>query len=131
MRKAGRPALGVERVDRLDGEADDKQRLKLILETVTGAKSVEEACAELDVAPSHFHRLRERALAGALNALAPKPMGRPAKAPEATDREKQLARELQEVKIDLRAAQIREELALLMPHVLKRKKTHGKGRAGR
>jgi hypothetical protein len=124
MGKTGRPPLGVEHVERLDGPGEEKRRLKMILETVTGAKSVEEACAELKIAPAHFHRLRDRALSGALSALASKPGGRPTKPPVTTSREQQLERELREVKIDLRAAQLREELALVMPHLLKQKKTN-------
>lgn len=131
MGRPGRPQLGVEHVSKLDGAEDEKRRLRVILDTVSGTKTVEEACAELQIAASHFHRMRERALAGALFALAPKPTGRPAKQEAKSEREKQLERELQEVKIDLRASQIREQLALVMPHVLKRKKTNTKRNQGR
>ena len=67
-----------------------------------------------------FHELRSKALAAALAGLEPRPRGRPRKE-EATEppRIRELEQENQDLKIDLRAAQIREEIALMMPHLLK------------
>ena len=62
-------------------------------------------------------------LQAALESLEPKPRGRPPL--EITPEQQEIQRlkqQVQALKIDLRAAQIREELALLMPHVLTRNK---------
>jgi transposase-like protein len=107
-------------VDRLDGDASTKQRLRVILATLTGAMTVEEACRELEVGEARFHVLRHEALEGALSALSPKRPGRPA-APEPTEAERKLVEQQEEIaylKLDLYAARIREKLALTMPHVL-------------
>ena len=119
MGQRGRPSLGVGHVDRLDGEAELKERLSTILRTLTGGLSVEQACQQLGVGAAQFHRLRERALQGALSALEPGLPGRPSTAPpEESVRVQTLEAEVRELKIDLRAAQLREEIAVVMPHLL-------------
>jgi hypothetical protein len=121
MGRRGRPPKGAAHVDRIeDVSAETRERLRRIVQTLTGEVSVGEACAELGVSESQFHRLRERALAGAAEALEPRPAGRP-RAPEPSVHEQrivELERELQQMKVSLRAAELREELALVMPHVL-------------
>lgn len=115
----GRPPLRAEHVERLEGPALSKQRLALILRTLAGELTVDEACAKMGVSPAQFHRLRERALEGALAALAPGSPGRPpAAAPAAPSRVAELEAEVRDLKIDLRASQLREEIAVLMPHLL-------------
>ena len=117
--KRGRPALGVGHVERLDGDAEPKQRLEVILRTLQGELTVEQACDELGIGAAQFHRLRDAALEGALAALAPKPPGRPPRPPPEPSRVEQLEEEVLELKIDLRASQLREEIAVVMPHLLK------------
>jgi hypothetical protein len=117
--KRGRPALGARHVERLDGEDESKQRLQVILRALAGELTVEQACDELGISAAQFHRLREQALAGALAALAPKPPGRPGRPPPEPSRIQELEAEVLELKIDLRASQLREEIAVLMPHLLK------------
>jgi len=97
-----------------------KQRLKVILQTVAGELSIPQACTQLSVSEARFHELRAELLQLAVQQLEPKPSGRPAQqvSPEAAQ-VAALQRQVIELRIDLRAAQIREELALLMPHVLK------------
>ena len=74
---------------------------------------------ELGVTESHFHRLREKALEGAAAALEPRPAGRPpTKSDAAASEVEALKAQVTELKLDLRAAEIREELAIVMPHVL-------------
>jgi transposase-like protein len=121
-------------VDRLEGPPEPKQRLEVILRTITGELSVEEACQTLGIAATHFHRLRDRALEGALSALMPGAPGRPrTEAPLDLTRIEELQAEVRDLKIDLRAAQIREEIAIVMPHLLKpaRKKKERSGRRRR
>ncbi len=116
---AGRRPHGPQHVDRLDGENEAKQRLRVILETLSGTKTIEAASAELGVSESRFHEIRSEALQGALDGLAPGVSGRPRRTePEVDpDRLEALERENQELQAELRASMVRTELALAMPHV--------------
>lgn len=114
-----RPTKGVEHVDSLDGDAASKERLSTVLETIAGTTSVEAACERLSISPARFHELRKVALEGALAALTPKPAGRP-RAPGESPEVARLRAENSNLKCDLEAARIREEIALVMPYVLER-----------
>jgi hypothetical protein len=115
----GRPPLGPELADRVEGSAPAKERLKIILATIAGYVTVADACEKLGINEARFHELRTEWLQASVMHLEPKPLGRPATqvTPEATEIAS-LKQQVQELEIDLRAAQIREEIALLMPHVL-------------
>lgn len=117
---AGRPPKGSNHVDRLDGTDAEKHRLRVVLETISGERSVEQACEELQVSASRFHELRGEALQAALDGLAPGRSGRPKQEDPAADRERleTLERENRELKIELQASYTRTEIALAMPHVL-------------
>jgi transposase-like protein len=117
----GRPPEGPKLVERLDGSPQAKQRLAVILQTITGETTVEAACAELDIGEAAFHKLRQRTLQDAVTSLEPRPAGRPPTpvSPEA-EQVTELQKQMRELKIDLRAAQIRTEIALTMPHLLLR-----------
>jgi len=96
------------------------ERLAVILETVGGELTVKEACEELGIKEAQFHRLREKALAGAASALEPGRRGRPKKeevGPTSEEHEA-LKEELFDTKFRLRASQLRERISLLMPHLL-------------
>ena len=133
--RRGRPPKGSRLVEGHEGTQEAKRRLRVILETMAGECTVTEACEELGVGETAFHELRAQAIAGALSSLEPKLRGRPRRGEsEETPRIRGLELENQELKIDLRAAQIREEIALMMPHLLNRKKketTTPKGRKRR
>jgi len=121
MSKRGRPPLGLQHVDRMPGSREARTRLKIVLATLTGEKTVLEACAELGVGESRFHDLRNEFLSKGVEALEPRPLGRPP-APEPTELEKenlQLHHEVQQLKLELQGALIREEIAVVMPHLLK------------
>lgn len=117
---AGRPSDGWKHVDRLEGDAALKHRLRVVLETLSGERSVDEACEELGVSPSRLHEIRHEALQGALDGLAPGASGRPQREDPAADPErlKALEHDNQELKRELQAALVRTEIALAMPHVL-------------
>jgi len=124
MRRRGRPPVGPALVDRLDGSPQAKTRLRVILQVLRGEATVPEACAELGIERSRFHELRETVLQEALAALEPRPRGRPPR--QASPEEAQVAAledQVQELKVDLRAAQVREELALILPHVVHKPET--------
>lgn len=109
-------------MDRLEGPEALKQRLKLLLATLDGSKTVAEACEELGVSESRLHELRKEALEGALRALQPRPSGRPSKPEPTTPRERELQAQIEALEEDLQAAYVRTELALAMPHLFKGKK---------
>ena len=112
-----RPGLGIEHVEKLEGDHDTKTRLKLILMSLSGELSVNDAAERLGVCPSRFHELRDEALFGALSALAPRPVGRPPLQRESA-RVLELERELERARYEIEVARVREELLLVMPEVL-------------
>lgn len=120
---AGRPPDGPKHASHLDGDDESKRRLRVVLETLSGERSVESACQELGVSASRFHELRREALQAALDGLAPGPAGRPKRKEPEVDpkRLEALERENDELKFEFQAALLRTELALTMPHLLTRK----------
>lgn len=108
-------------VDELSGSQAAKQRARLILDTLAGAVSVEEVCEALGLSPARFHQMRQEALQGLLETLEPKPAGRP-RVEKAEERTREQEEEIRELKRELWASHIREEIAAVMPHVLTDKK---------
>jgi hypothetical protein len=112
-----RPNKGVAHVDAVEGPAEAKERLKAVLETIAGTTTVEEACAALGVSPTRFDQLRAAALLGAVEALSPRPPGRPAsERPDPAvlglrERVEELERENQRLRV-------REEVAIRAPGLL-------------
>jgi hypothetical protein len=88
---------------------------------VSGHKTIPQACAELGIGEAMLHRIRAEAMAAALLALEPKPMGRPrAMTTASSSATAALEQENQDLKIALRAAEVRAEIAGSMPHLLTR-----------
>ena len=77
----GRPPRGSAHVDSLDGPDELKQRLRVLLDTLSGTCTIDEACCKLGVSAARLHEMRHQALAGALEALTPGRAGRPARDP--------------------------------------------------
>ena len=122
----GRKPEGSKLVEGLEGSEMARARVGAILDCLTGRKTVEEASQELGIHQAMFFRLRTEALAGAIAALEPKPMGRPPKIVSAEEKEiEELKLMLKRKDLEIRAAQIREEIALTMPHLRKGKKSAG------
>jgi hypothetical protein len=108
-------------VGKLEGSEAAKARLRAILEALAGRRTVAEVCRWLGVSERRYHALRRRALQGALRGLEPRPAGRRVAALSAGDaRVGALEAEVRQLRLDLRAAQIREEIALVMPQLLRR-----------
>src|SRR5262245_38419751 len=131
----GRTTNWAEVVDRLDGSAEAKARLTTILEALAGQRTLAEAAARLGLGERRLHELRNRALQAAVGGLEPLRAGRPAgAAPEAEARVAALEATIGELRVELRAAQVREEIALVMPHVVRgqgtKKVARGKARPG-
>jgi len=116
----GRHPSGPEYVATLDGSSQAKERLQVILETMSGAYGVPEACRRLQISEQRFYQLRSELLQAALQRLEPKPAGRPAAESDQTDEVRALQARLVELETELRASQLREEIAVAMPHVVKK-----------
>jgi len=129
----GRPRLGAELVNTLDGSELAKQRLKVVLQTISGELTIPQACERLQLSEARFHELRSACLQTACESIEPKAVGRPAPQPPTEQEQKiqKLEAQIKELKIDLRAAQIREEMALLMPEVMVQPKDREKDRRKR
>jgi hypothetical protein len=129
MAKRGRRVEGAGAVTGMQGSEGAKERLEVILETMAGNLTIEEACAKLSIGRSAFYELRQKALTYALEALEPGLPGRPRLAGnEEDERVTELEEEVRGLRINLEASRIREELAIAMPHLLdnKHKKTKKK-----
>lgn len=112
----GRRPAGPAYVEQLQGSPPTKQRLKVILQTLRGDLSLGDACAALAISPQRFHQLRQEASQGALAALEPRPPGRPVQERGSAEaRVGELEAQLADLGVQLRAAEAREEIALVLP----------------
>lgn len=120
-RRRGRPHEGAQLVEKLEeGSEVARQRLKVIFQTLSGVFTVQQACQILRINRSAFNKLRSQFLANAVQLLEPKTPGRKKKVMTSEQLENQrLIEENQRLKFELRAQQLREEIGLLMPHLLK------------
>lgn len=124
----GRKVNAKKLIGNADASATAKRQLEVVLEVLSGTRSVPEACEELAVSESTFHRLRELVIEGALQGLAPKPIGRPPQpADPASEREKKLEEANQELRMELQCMRVRTEIALVAPHLLKPLKKTARG----
>jgi transposase len=116
---AGRKTLGPALVHHLQGSLRAKERLELILQTLAGELTIVQACQRLGIGEAMFYRLRTRVLEAGLAQLEPRPTGRP---PTTSSLEQQriaqLEQQLEELQTDVQLAQVREEIALVLPHVI-------------
>jgi hypothetical protein len=110
----GRYPSGPEYVEHLEGSPEAKRRAKVILQTLTGELRVLEACQTLGICEQRFHQLREAMLQAALARLEVRPAGRPRR-PAEPEEVTALREHLAEQQVQLHAAQVREEIALVMP----------------
>ncbi|MDH3445045.1 MAG: helix-turn-helix domain-containing protein [Deltaproteobacteria bacterium] len=120
MSRRGRKPLGAAHVNHLDGTPLAKQRLELILKTMRGELTIAEACHALSIGESRFHAMRNQWLQASLESLEPRPAGRPCKQVELPSAEEVAALEAenQELRERVLTAEVREQLARVMPHVL-------------
>ncbi len=120
MARRGRKPTGTNLVEHLDGSERAKTRLKAILETLSGARSIPEVCEDLGINESMFHRVRSEVLQTALERLEPRPLGRPRQ--ESPPEELRLAEMEEEnlrLQMELKAAEVRRELAEKLPRLAK------------
>jgi len=106
-------------VERLSGSERAKSRLATILKTITGELTIVEARTELGVSESRFHALRHEWLQEALELLEPRPIGRPPRASPAVDGAQlaELLAEKEDLQRQLHVAEVRREIAAVLPQV--------------
>jgi hypothetical protein len=110
----GRRPTGPAYVWKLHGSQQACRRLQVILQTLGGEQSVQQACAALGIGSSRFHELRQEALQAAVQSLEPGQAGRPSRPAEGPRLQQQQA-EIRELRLHLQAAQVRAELAAVLP----------------
>lgn len=119
--RRGRPHEGPGLADKLDDCSEEaRQRLKVIFQTLAGVLTIDQACTVLGIRRSAFHKLRAGFIGRAVHLLEPRTPGRRKKlvTPEQLEIQR-LRRENEQLRFELKAQQIREEIGLLMPHLLK------------
>jgi transposase-like protein len=120
MARRGRKPLAARHVDNLCGSERAKLRLQTILQTLLGQMTVAEACGVLGIGESRFHALRNQWLQESMELLEPPPLGRPPQvvSPEQAEVAR-LEAENRDLRQQRRVAEVREELAQRLPHVLR------------
>jgi hypothetical protein len=114
----GRWPAGPEYIDKLQGSVEAKERLKGILDTMFGQARLLEVCARQNIGETRFHQQRVIAMQAAVTALEPRPAGRPSRASAApAEQIRVLEQRVQELEQALHEAQVREEIALVLPHL--------------
>jgi hypothetical protein len=117
MSHAGRKPQGPALVRHMDGSDQAKQRLEILLATIAGSLSIDEACRELGIEHSMLFRLRTEVLEAALAQLEPRPRGRPPTVSSPSEQRcKALAQRVEELEAELKIAVVREEVARILPH---------------
>ena len=120
MTRRGPKPIGAQIVEHLEGSQQAKTRLKVILQTLAGQRTIPDACAELGIRESMFHRVRSEVLQTALNRLEPRPLGRPPHQPSPEDQHQiELEQENLRLRAELRAAEVRRELTEKLPRLAK------------
>jgi transposase-like protein len=117
--RTGRKPAGPQIAERLEGSPTAKQRLGVILETIAGQLTVPQACQQLGIGESRFHALRNQTLQATLEALEPRPLGRPSKptSPEQAEVD-ELQAELRRLRAELELAQVQLRLARIHPGLI-------------
>jgi hypothetical protein len=110
----GRRPSGPDYIEKLSGSDEARERLQVILETMTGRCPVQDGRARLGVGTTRFHRLRIEALQAAVDQLEPRPAGRPARRVD-DPQIASLREEIEQLRLELQAARTREEITLVLP----------------
>ena len=116
----GRKPLGPALVEHLEGSANAKERLELMLATIAGQVSVVEASERLGISEAMFYKVRNRVLQVCLEDLEPKPRGRPpVRLTEDQQRSEDLTAQVTALQRELAAQTVRGELLQALPQVVR------------
>jgi hypothetical protein len=122
----GRRPSGPEYVEQLHGSSSAKERAKVVLETIAGTCRVQEACQRLGISEPRFEQLRTRMLQAAVDRLEPRAAGRPARQlSPAEQRIRTLEAEVAALHLNVTIAQVKEEIALTLPNVVRGPQDNG------
>jgi hypothetical protein len=114
-----RPPMGEKLLEAVPGSKVAKDRVSLMLETMSGKKTVLEACQELGIGEARFHELRRELLESLVALAEPKPLGRPRQEiPQESEYVTKLESENRELKRQLNIELVRLHLAAAVPEVL-------------
>jgi len=112
--------MGPKLVDGLEGSPEAKKKVKVILETLLGGRSIEEACRELGIGEAAFHKMRTKALEKFVKDCEPERPGRKPLPREEAGQVEKLEAEVKQLGRELLASRVREELAVAFPFLGKR-----------
>ena len=108
----GRPNKGLEHLDKYDVSEQSQLRGRVVMQTITGELSVEDACEQLGIDRSRFWRIRDQALQWYLESFEPGRPGRPRKRDVETDKKEQDLRDrVAQLEHELRLSEARANLA--------------------
>jgi hypothetical protein len=83
-----------------------------------GRLTIDQAGQRLGIGPAMFYKLRTEVLEAGLARLEPRPMGRPPHQPTVEDaKREELEHRVAELESELKIAEVREEIAQVMPHM--------------
>ena len=123
---AGRKPLSIaDQIDRLAGSPAAKARLRVILANLAGQIGIADACAELGIAESWFFDLKHESLERWAKAMEPGSPGRRPTVEPTPEQQRivELEERVRRLELELKATQLREELAR---QGLSRPKSQGK-----
>lgn len=115
--RVGRKPLTTGHVDHLCGSTHAKDRMRIFLETLRGTLTIPEACQLLDLKEAQFHHARHVWMQESLELLEPRRAGRPPKQvdpDELTRRCAELETEMEQLRAQAKAAQVREEISRIL-----------------
>ena len=112
----GRRPVGPELAEQLEGSAEARRRMRVILETMAGVRRVQEACERLGICEQRFETLRATAIRAGIAALEARPMGRPPRVlSEAQAQIARLEERIAELEAQLQVTRACAELADVLP----------------
>lgn len=111
----GRYPAGFEYVNKVEGSNQAKERARLILEILSGHKRLAEVREQLGIGKTRLFLIRHDAVQALVQALEPGLPGRPSRtlSPEA-ERARALESALADKELELRQAEVRTEVALIL-----------------
>lgn len=116
----GRPTKGSDIVTKFDASQEAKEKVRLVLDTLSSKTSVQDAAARLGVSESRFHQIRDEIVTGMLSAAEPKPVGRPPEPDDEDSEVEQLKKKLGEAKMMVEISRLRELIAVAFPEIVEK-----------